>query len=71
MESKHPYQVVGAIVVAMSLCFAAGAVGASGNTVERVKAENLVAEILSVSAEYFPSRYQNQATEAEPLPPQF
>jgi len=72
MESSHPYQIIGAIVVAMSFSFAAGAVGASGRTAESVKSENLVADILSVSpTEYFPGRYKNQASEIDPLPPQF
>ena len=72
MESRHPYQVIGAVVVAMSFSFAAGAVGASGRTADNVKAEKLLADILSTSpTEYFPGRYQNQASEVEPLPPQF
>ena len=55
----------------MALSFAAGAVGASGRTVDNVKAEGLAAEYLSVSpTEYFPGRYVNQAAEVEPLPPQ-
>jgi hypothetical protein len=64
-----------AVTVALALSFAAGVVSASLNptaAAERAAAENLMADFVkSAPFEYFPSGYQNQGKEIEPLPPQF
>lgn len=72
MQSRLPYQVLGAVTAALALSFAAGASVNAAQSPEAGKAEALVADLVGTTPfEYFPSRYQNQATEIEPLPPQF
>ena len=58
-----------AIGLALVLGFAAGCVYTAAKT---TSGELLFADYSVTSpTEYFPHRYQNQAGEAEPLPPQF
>jgi hypothetical protein len=75
MQSRHPYQLMAGIVVALALSFAAGALSASPYptaAAESDSAEKLVSDLLGTAPfEYFPHQYQNQAAEIEPLPPQF
>ena len=73
MRSNHPYHLMAAITVAVALSFAAGVVSASLNpSAAEATAENLLADIVKTAPfEYFPSGYQNQGKEIEPLPPQF
>ena len=72
---KHrivPYQVAAAITVALALTFAAGAttvLAYSGPDAEPARFE--LPNIHVSPFEYFPARYQNQATEIEPQPPTF
>ena len=52
MQSRQPYHVMGAIVVALALSFAAGAGSASSDSTdmaERVKTEALVADYLDAA----------------------
>ena len=63
-------QLIAAITVALALSFAAGS--AYSTATADAHAEALIADYISVAPfEYFPGRYVNQATEIEPLPPQF
>ena len=68
----QPYQIMAAITAALALSFAAGTVYPTTAAAERTSAEALVADLINTPpVQYFPSQYQNQATEIEPLPPQF
>ena len=62
-------QLIAAIAAALALSFAAGS--AYPISADQAPAEALAADIMNVPFEYFPARYRNQATEIEPLPPQF
>jgi hypothetical protein len=67
-----PYQFAAAVTVALALSFAAGA--ATLSTYPGPEAEPARPQLPDVHVspfEYFPAKYQNQATEIEPLPPTF
>ena len=72
---KHrivPYQFAAAATVALAFTFAAGAATVSSHTGPGTEAAQPERPDVKVSKfEYFPAKYQNQATEIEPLPPTF
>ena len=72
---KHrivPYQVAAAITVALAFTFAAGATTVLAYPGPDAEPARLELPDIHVSPfEYFPAKYQNQATEIEPQPPTF
>jgi hypothetical protein len=72
---KHrivPYQFAAAVTMALAFTFAMGAATVSaypGPDAEPARAE--LPDVRVSPFEYFPAKYQNQATEVEPLPPTF
>ena len=68
-----PPAIVAAIVAAMALSFAAGAASVSPKPRAQPDAPRASGAVaIDVGPfEYFPGKYTNQATEVEPLPPQF
>ena len=72
MQSKLPYHIMSAIVVAMALSFAAGVQSASVYSPAPENAETFVVDFpRAAPVEYFPHLYQNQAKEIEPHTAQF
>ena len=75
MQSRLPYYIAVAVVSAAALSFAAVVESASvdaSSKVETAHAERLVADLVETTRfDYFPSHYQNQGKEIEPLPSQF
>ena len=73
MARRLPYQFAAAVSVALAITFAAGvsSVAAYPGPGTEAAPGNGSEPVQVTPFEYFPARYQNQATEAEPLPPQF
>jgi hypothetical protein len=72
---KHrivPYQFAAAATMALAFTFAAGAATVLAYPGPEAQPARLELPDIHVSPfEYFPAKYQNQATEIEPLPPTF
>ena len=67
-----PYQFAAALTVALAFTFAAGAATVSAYPDTGAEPARPGLPDIKVSQfEYFPAKYQNQATEVEPLPPTF
>jgi hypothetical protein len=69
---KLPYQLATALSIALAISFAAGAASvAAYPTAEEAAYRDALPPISMSPFEYYPGKYQNQATEVEPLPPTF
>lgn len=70
---RLPYQVVAAVSAALAITFAAAAasVAAYPSLGEEAAYADTAGAIKLTPFEYFPGKYKNQATDIEPLPPQF
>lgn len=70
-----PKRLIFPAVLAIGLSFAAGVMSAAvlpARSIEAAHAERLAADLMRAEPfDYFPGRYRNEATEIEPLPPQF
>jgi hypothetical protein len=67
-----PYQIAACFSAALAITFAAGAATMAGYPSPETEAAQPELPPIHVSPfEYFPSKYQNQATEVEPQPPTF
>ena len=69
---RMPYQAAAAAAVALAITFAAGAASVSafpGPGTEPAQGDLPPIEVSPF--QYFPGKYQNQATEIEPMPPTF
>jgi hypothetical protein len=67
-----PYQIVACVSAALAITFAAAAASVSAYPTAGSEAAHPELPPIHVSPfEYFPSKYQNQATEVEPQRPTF
>jgi hypothetical protein len=70
---RLPYQATAAVTIALAISFAAGAASVSAYPGPEAQStqSDIRPEIHVSPFEYFPARYENQATEIEPQPPTF